>query len=74
MVVKLHFEHTAAPPRFEYGVILNGSQTQILSFDERYKFEYGVILNGSQTLLWSISTKYAFEYGVILNGSQSRQK
>ena len=35
--------------RFEYGVILNGSQTSFAVCVMRTKFEYGVILNGSQT-------------------------
>ena len=35
--------------RFEYGVILNGSQTNTKWYKNRQKFEYGVILNGSQT-------------------------
>ena len=35
--------------RFEYGVILNGSQTRAIFYTNRKRFEYGVILNGSQT-------------------------
>ena len=35
--------------RFEYGVILNGSQTAGSSDSAKVVFEYGVILNGSQT-------------------------
>ena len=34
---------------FEYGVILNGSQTMCRSWAVFATFEYGVILNGSQT-------------------------
>ena len=34
---------------FEYGVILNGSQTRAVIEPRQFKFEYGVILNGSQT-------------------------
>ena len=34
---------------FEYGVILNGSQTFGDRVKEPKEFEYGVILNGSQT-------------------------
>ena len=34
---------------FEYGVILNGSQTKIKKSKKNGGFEYGVILNGSQT-------------------------
>ena len=34
---------------FEYGVILNGSQTATQRFSVLVRFEYGVILNGSQT-------------------------
>ena len=34
---------------FEYGVILNGSQTVKIYNIEPTEFEYGVILNGSQT-------------------------
>ena len=34
---------------FEYGVILNGSQTIALAYALKRLFEYGVILNGSQT-------------------------
>ena len=36
--------------RFEYGVILNGSQTISSTITPVNGFEYGVILNGSQTL------------------------
>ena len=35
--------------RFEYGVILNGSQTSEDTDNGYQMFEYGVILNGSQT-------------------------
>ena len=35
--------------RFEYGVILNGSQTEGIQYKMVLEFEYGVILNGSQT-------------------------
>ena len=34
--------------RFEYGVILNGSQTKNKNSMGLLMFEYGVILNGSQ--------------------------
>ena len=34
---------------FEYGVILNGSQTTAQRDPFAATFEYGVILNGSQT-------------------------
>ena len=34
---------------FEYGVILNGSQTDWRKQKNKNGFEYGVILNGSQT-------------------------
>ena len=34
---------------FEYGVILNGSQTIVCFPSSLVGFEYGVILNGSQT-------------------------
>ena len=58
--------------RFEYGVILNGSQTtDFLSYFVSV-FEYGVILNGSQTNFMRFNTIGTFEYGVILNGSQTR--
>ena len=56
---------------FEYGVILNGSQTDRKPDDSFVMFEYGVILNGSQTLLSKIRLQRGFEYGVILNGSQT---
>ncbi len=36
--------------KFEYGVILNGSQTTKPALYAEALFEYGVILNGSQTL------------------------
>ena len=36
---------------FEYGVILNGSQTNNGDARMQVPFEYGVILNGSQTSL-----------------------
>ena len=39
---------------FEYGVILNGSQTTAGSVQVFVKFEYGVILNGSQTKFRSV--------------------
>ena len=35
---------------FEYGVILNGSQTHDSGKKRSTEFEYGVILNGSQTI------------------------
>ena len=38
--------------QFEYGVILNGSQTKQATKLPRQPFEYGVILNGSQTRLF----------------------
>ena len=34
---------------FEYGAILKGSQTLILSLTGYKQFEYGAILKGSQT-------------------------
>ena len=37
--------------KFEYGVILNGSQTLRRCTKPVNEFEYGVILNGSQTML-----------------------
>ena len=49
---------------FEYGVILNGSQTHSVTGDDEIKFEYGVILNGSQTSLALNLSKLTFEYGV----------
>lgn len=57
--------------RFEYGVILNGSQTDEKVAETVRRFEYSVILNGSQTI--SIVSLYSekFEYGVISNGSQT---
>ena len=36
--------------KFEYGVILNGSQTVCDKEKSCALFEYGVILNGSQTV------------------------
>ena len=57
--------------RFEYGVILNGSQTKTVCGKPEYGFEYGVILNGSQTIMENKNTMQLFEYGVILNGSQT---
>ena len=57
--------------RFEYGVILNGSQTETPEKEVYDEFEYGVILNGSQTFYWFLSLTWGFEYGVILNGSQT---
>ena len=57
--------------RFEYGVILNGSQTHGDPSSALLEFEYGVILNGSQTSNSSNSSERLFEYGVILNGSQT---
>ena len=56
--------------RFEYGVILNGSQTHNISLASSSVFEYGVILNGSQTHVKNSTNFKLFEYGVILNGSQ----
>ena len=38
---------------FEYGVILNGSQTVGMQEKRIQVFEYGVILNGSQTRIVS---------------------
>ena len=61
--------------RFEYGVILNGSQTLNFAPPWQLWFEYGVILNGSQTIVVLLAAIFMFEYGVILNGSQTtRQK
>ena len=57
--------------RFEYGVILNGSQTEKHYSYQLDLFEYGVILNGSQTATAPRKTYCKFEYGVILNGSQT---
>ena len=74
MVVKLLSSGTISTNVFEYGVILNGSQTGAMPDTTRPAFEYGVILNGSQTKTLPKSSANLFEYGVILNGSQSRQK
>ena len=60
--------------RFEYGVILNGSQTTRVLLISEIKFEYGVILNGSQTVSTLQDWKTKFEYGVILNGSQTNER
>ena len=57
--------------RFEYGVILNGSQTSAQIVRLVLRFEYGVILNGSQTVRTLTRKRRMFEYGVILNGSQT---
>ena len=57
--------------QFEYGVILNGSQTLVRAQYRLALFEYGVILNGSQTEGPALMTWRGFEYGVILNGSQT---
>ena len=57
--------------RFEYGVILNGSQTSRKYKAGEVSFEYGVILNGSQTYAELMKLEEEFEYGVILNGSQT---
>ena len=56
---------------FEYGVILNGSQTCVAFKSVCALFEYGVILNGSQTARNVQRCLIRFEYGVILNGSQT---
>ena len=74
MVVKHRTIAGSRVPGFEYGVILNGSQTKWLERRNHLKFEYGVIFNGSQTKTLPKSSANLFEYGVILNGSQSRQK
>ena len=50
---------------FEYGVILNGSQTIIPSLSRSVWFEYGVILNGKLTYLPPLLVVFEFEYGVI---------
>ena len=49
MVVKLSDRHLSIALQFEYGVILNGSQTSDDAMASEEPFEYGVILNGSQT-------------------------
>ena len=49
---------------FEYGVILNGSQTKANVFSLESWFEYGVILNGSQKYSTRMETIKGFEYGV----------
>ena len=71
MVVKLPKNYDILTDEFEYGVILNGSQTVILCEPAPIVFEYGVILNGSQTATVWMSATVWFEYGVILNGSQT---
>ena len=72
MVVKLPKNYDILTDEFEYGVILNGSQTVILCEPAPIVFEYGVILNGSQTETPEKEVYDEFEYGVILNGSQTR--
>ncbi len=57
--------------RFEYGAILNGSQTEKSIFSFPQVFEYGAILNGSQTIVICLKRSELFEYGAILNGSQT---
>ena len=54
---------------FEYGVILNGSQTSRAACSKRLWFEYGVILNGSQAEGNINGVYLEFEYGVISNGA-----
>ena len=49
---------------FEYGVILNGSQTKDTAKSSPVPFEYGVILNGSQTVTGAVKSVAKFEYGV----------
>ena len=49
MVVKQKLHVTIFSCMFEYGVILNGSQTKHRANSSKRWFEYGVILNGSQT-------------------------
>ena len=48
---------------FEYGVILNGSQTRLPPRHRLPPFEYGVILNGSQTSADRKAAQTVFEYG-----------
>ena len=49
MVVKQTDITRVTATKFEYGVILNGSQTILMQYCPVNWFEYGVILNGSQT-------------------------
>ena len=49
MVVKPTSHSLSYNEQFEYGVILNGSQTKERLDGDFGQFEYGVILNGSQT-------------------------
>ena len=51
MVVKLGVVARLSIFKFEYGVILNGSQTFFCVKICLQVFEYGVILNGSQTVM-----------------------
>ena len=52
--------------RFEYGVILNGSQKYSTRMETIKGFEYGVE--------YGVILRKPFEYGVILNGSQTYPK
>ncbi len=67
-------EQTYSNLRFEYGVILKGSQTYDRNLVVVEMFEYGVILKGSQTMKQQAKLNVAFEYGVILKGSQTSKK
>ena len=71
MVVKPRKSCAKRGIKFEYGVILNGSQTAETVIPAIEAFEYGVILNGSQTSVAITENGTQFEYGVILNGSQT---
>ena len=50
---------------FEYGVILNGSQTPVTATKLSSVFEYGVILNGSFVSAYGLCVGSSFEYGVL---------
>ena len=56
---------------FESRVILDGSQTNLISVSFLRLFESRVILDGSQTLIGKRSLVDTFESRVILDGSQT---
>ena len=71
MVVKPARNINTTDPKFESRVILDGSQTTLLTFIYLSLFESRVILDGSQTRVQRREHAIRFESRVILDGSQT---
>ena len=58
--------------RFESRVVLDGSQTFLLSYSRCLRFESRVVLDGSQTPAFVANAIAKFESRVVLDGNQVR--